>query len=277
MIDHYPTPKNVAGLFGYLLMVSVVSFVVLKLISRFTFQFNDSFIQILAELIAYLLVSKRYLKKKREINQENYFLRTEKIRFTSWALILGLLVLMSIIVTPILNLIPVPDWFIKIMKEVISDDRYSFLSVVVVAPVFEEIIMRGIILDGFLKRYDPKKAILYSSLIFGIIHLNPWQFIDAFIGGVYIGWIYHRTRSIIPCIAIHALNNLIAFSMSLLPEGNILTKNPIVGNWPLYMLFILLAGILFYYGIQKLDKKLEEKPVESGAELGSDPIHFSEE
>lgn len=262
----YPTPKNVIGLFFYLVVISLVIGIPLGLINKHTFQFNEAFIELFSYLVSSAIVAVHYLKKKREINLENYYLRIESVSFSSWALILGVMTLMIIIVTPLLNLIPVPDWFLKIMKEVISDDRYSFLSVVIAAPIFEELIMRGIILDGFLKRYNPQKAILYSSIIFGLIHLNPWQFIDAFIGGLYIGWIYYRTRSIIPCIAIHVFNNLIAFSMFLLPEDNILVNNPIVENKFLYILFILLTGVLFYFGIRRLDNKLVRKPPETNDE-----------
>ena len=262
-MNKYPTPKNVIGIFVYLLAISLVIGIPLRLINKHTIQFDEAFIELFSYLVSSAIVAVHYLKKKKQINQENYYLRKESVSISFWALILGVMTLMIIIVTPLLNLIPVPDWFLKIMKEVISDDRYSFLSVVIVAPIFEELIMRGVILDGFLKRYNPQKAILYSSIIFGLIHLNPWQFIDAFIGGLYIGWIYYRTRSIIPCIAIHVFNNLVAFSMFLLPEENILMNNPVVENKFLYILFILLTGVLFYFGIRRLDNKLEIKPAET--------------
>ena len=76
----------------------------------------------------------------------------------------------------------------------------------------EELIFRGIILDGLLRRYSPMKSIIISSVLFGIVHLNPWQFISAFIIGLFSGWVYYRTRKLTLSIIIHFINNLIAFA-----------------------------------------------------------------
>jgi membrane protease YdiL (CAAX protease family) len=118
---------------------------------------------------------------------------------------------MVVIIDPITVLIPVPDWFNDLMIKMVSKDIYSFVTIVMIAPIFEELIFRGIILDGFLKVYSPKKSIIWSSVLFALIHLNPWQAIGAFLIGLFIGWVYYRTQSIIPCILIHFTNNLIAF------------------------------------------------------------------
>ena len=48
---------------------------------------------------------------------------------------------------------------------------YTGITVVLVGPLFEEILFRGMILDGFLKRYSPWKSILWSSVIFCLFHI----------------------------------------------------------------------------------------------------------
>src|SRR5690606_30966839 len=85
--------------------------------------------------------------------------------------------------------------------------------IVIAAPILEEVIMRGIILDGLLKRYSPVRSILFSSFLFGLLHLNPWQMVSAMVIGIFAGWVYYRTRSLALPILIHATNNLSAFSM----------------------------------------------------------------
>lgn len=50
-----------------------------------------------------------------------------------------------------------------------------------------------------------------SSILFGIVHLNPWQFISAFIIGLFSGWVYYKTRNLTLSILIHFVNNLFAF------------------------------------------------------------------
>ncbi|MFA9290581.1 MAG: lysostaphin resistance A-like protein, partial [Solirubrobacteraceae bacterium] len=55
----------------------------------------------------------------------------------------------------------------------------------VFAPIFEEILFRGIILKGLLNnRKKPIFAIIFTSLLFGLVHGNPWQFIGAFTLGI---------------------------------------------------------------------------------------------
>ncbi|MDP3487280.1 MAG: type II CAAX endopeptidase family protein [Bacillota bacterium] len=83
----------------------------------------------------------------------------------------------------------------------------SALAVAVIAPVVEEILFRGLILRGFLKHYSVNKAIVVSSLLFALFHMNPWQFLAAFIYGLITAWWFVRTGSLVMCIFIHALNN----------------------------------------------------------------------
>lgn len=83
------------------------------------------------------------------------------------------------------------------------------ISLIIIAPIFEEILMRGIILEGFLNKYKPATAIIASSIIFGTMHLNIPQFINATIIGIFLGMVYYKTRSLALCIVAHMLNNAI--------------------------------------------------------------------
>lgn len=128
------------------------------------------------------------------------------ISFTILAIQIG-------IVSPLASIIPMPDVIKKVFVEFSKRTGFfSFVAIVVAAPILEELVFRGIILDGFLKRYSPLKSILISSALFGVIHLNPWQFIGAMLGGCFSGWIYYKTRKLTLSILIHMVNNLVAFS-----------------------------------------------------------------
>jgi len=85
----------------------------------------------------------------------------------------------------------------------------DFIASCLVAPVIEEILFRGIILRSFLNQYDPKKAIIWSAVIFAVAHLNIYQLPVAFVGGCMIGWVYYRTKSLWLCILAHACHNTI--------------------------------------------------------------------
>lgn len=84
----------------------------------------------------------------------------------------------------------------------------TLLSIIIIAPIFEEILSRGIILKGLLETYSPIVSILVSSLFFGMLHLNLSQLIGAFGFGIISGWIYWKTNNVILSIIIHVSNNL---------------------------------------------------------------------
>jgi glutamate-5-semialdehyde dehydrogenase len=78
---------------------------------------------------------------------------------------------------------------------------------VVIAPLTEELVFRGLILRGLLGRWRPAIAITASAALFAATHLNPAQAPVAMLLGLVLGWVYVRTRSIGLCMAGHALNN----------------------------------------------------------------------
>jgi membrane protease YdiL (CAAX protease family) len=103
-----------------------------------------------------------------------------------------------------------PEFIKNSLGEAMHSSLPAILTAVVAAPVFEEIVCRGIICEGLIKNISPRAGILWSAFIFAVIHLNPWQGFSAFAAGCFLGWIYWKTRSIIPCIFIHFVNNGLA-------------------------------------------------------------------
>jgi hypothetical protein len=177
--------------------------------------------------------------------------------FATWACMLFIM--------PVVELYPPPDWLQELMENLIDTSSiWAFLSLVVAAPLFEELVFRGIILDGFLKQYSVRKSILWSAFFFGLYHLNPWQFITAMGLGIFIGWIYHRTRSLLPCIAIHAFANGTSFFLSagMTDEQQDMTLVETVGGITNLLLVLAGAGVVLYVGIRLLDRLLPAAPVE---------------
>ncbi len=79
----------------------------------------------------------------------------------------------------------------------------------VVAPYVEELLFRGVVLSGLLSNYSRTYAIIWSSILFSVSHLNPWQLPASLIGGLVLGWWVIRTGSLWPALVGHALNNFI--------------------------------------------------------------------
>lgn len=86
------------------------------------------------------------------------------------------------------------------------------LGAVLLAPILEELIFRGIILKGLLTRYNPKYAIIISAIIFGLVHGNPLQMWGALVIGLIFGWVYYKTKSIGTTILLHFFTNFISLT-----------------------------------------------------------------
>ncbi len=109
-------------------------------------------------------------------------------------------------------ILPAPDWVMEFLVELVGGKQSlwgSVLILVIVAPLTEEFLFRGLILDSFLRRYSVRKSILVSALLFAVFHLNPWQFVGAFALGMLFAWWRVNTGSILPGILGHAFYNAI--------------------------------------------------------------------
>jgi membrane protease YdiL (CAAX protease family) len=152
-------------------------------------------------------------------------------------------------------LIPMPESIKQAFYELGNDYSWTTLfTIMILAPILEEVICRGIILKGLLKNYSPFIAILVSSTIFGIMHLNPWQFIGAFGIGLINGWVFWKTKNIIIPIVIHLSNNLFFTIFGIYFGTSYLVEKPmreVFGSlfnqiFSILVCLVLLGSILFY-------------------------------
>jgi membrane protease YdiL (CAAX protease family) len=108
---------------------------------------------------------------------------------------------------------PMPDLIRNLMESMNPTPLSGMFLLVIVAPFGEEVLFRGGVMGGFLKRYSWKKAILASAAIFALAHVNPYQLFSAFTAGLMMGTIYLKTRSLWPCVFMHGVNNLMCWAM----------------------------------------------------------------
>lgn len=113
----------------------------------------------------------------------------------------------------------------------------NLLVIGLIAPVCEELLFRGAF-QGSLEQRGPVRAIAFTAVAFGVIHLNPFNLIGPILFGVGIGMVVWRTGSILPAILWHALNNTVAVLMMGI-GGNDFTP-PWWVNGGLTILFVLL-------------------------------------
>jgi membrane protease YdiL (CAAX protease family) len=165
---------------------------------------------------------------------------------------------MPVLTDPLSILIPMSDVWKKIFADMMDNSVFTLIAVIVAAPILEEIFFRGIILNGLLKNYSPQTSIVISAAIFGIIHLNPWQAIPAFLGGLIMGWMYWKTNSIIPGMILHFANNLFSTLLGL-AFPNIDTLKQLMST-PVYIALFLASAAILMGGWVFLEKYFEDNP-----------------
>ncbi len=111
------------------------------------------------------------------------------------------------------------DMVVEIMRQMTDGPLWSsFLLAAIFAPFFEEWLCRGMILRGLLTKMKPVWAIVVSALFFALIHMNPWQALNAFIIGVVMGYVYYKTGSLLLTMLMHFVNNGTAVILSQFPS-----------------------------------------------------------
>lgn len=200
-------------------------------------------------------------------NAEKDVFAVPKLDLKKWVLAL-LLILLTItlqqgFILPLTNLIPTPDRFIKALElnNSFEINPLGFmLTSIILAPIIEEFIFRGVLLDGLLKKHSPWKSIFFSAFLFAIIHLNPWQFVVALVLGVLTGWIYYRTHNLLLCILIHMANNAFALFSHHYAEF-FFDKSSF--NYPLFWVYVtmmlILSALLLFLIKDRLEDPYEEE------------------
>jgi uncharacterized protein len=80
----------------------------------------------------------------------------------------------------------------------------ALLALVLVAPVTEELLFRGWLLQDLKDQYGESRALLWSSALFGFAHLEAPAVLYAALGGLVLGAVALRTKSTLASVAMHA-------------------------------------------------------------------------
>jgi membrane protease YdiL (CAAX protease family) len=89
-------------------------------------------------------------------------------------------------------------------------ELFSILAfgAVFIGPLVEELIFRGIILNVLKVKYGNKLALIVSSVLFSVVHVNPSQMAVALVIGLILGYIFILTNSLAFVILLHSMSNL---------------------------------------------------------------------
>jgi membrane protease YdiL (CAAX protease family) len=97
---------------------------------------------------------------------------------------------------------------------------------VVVVPVIEETLFRGLVLQAFLKVFGgagralgPVLACVMTGIVFGLAHFEPLELLGLAAFGAVLAWMAYKFRRLGPCIFAHAAFNLVAVLVVAFPTG----------------------------------------------------------
>lgn len=108
---------------------------------------------------------------------------------------------------------PAFPWLAELLLEPIETpggvgyEYFMLLTLVILAPIVEEFVFRGVFLTRFAAKTSMWGGILISSLLFGVLHLD---FVGAFLFGIIASLLYLRTGNLLLPILLHMLNNALA-------------------------------------------------------------------
>ena len=123
-----------------------------------------------------------------------------------------------------------------------DDSVWTLIMVVVIAPIFEEILFRGKLYNMLRISASPLTSIVLASLFFGAVHLEPIIAISGLPWGLLLGFVYLRSRSIIAPIILHMFNNALAYATIVLSYDDKSIVELIDGER--YFLFIYIVSAL---------------------------------
>lgn len=124
-----------------------------------------------------------------------------------WGVVL--LIAFNVLKIPFAEYLPAPETNF-------GDGIYTLLTIVVIAPILEEMIFRGRLYSLLRHDHSPTIAVLVTSMLFGLMHGINVVALTGFVAGLIFSYVNIRRRSIIASILLHMCNNALALALSIL-------------------------------------------------------------
>ncbi len=107
----------------------------------------------------------------------------------------------------------IPGAYEYLLVPMTLDAGYGWTGVVLLycvhPAVIEELAFRGVILAVLMRVLSAREAVIASALLFMVIHLTVLGFVHLFVLGVLLGWLRVRSGSLVPCMLLHFVHNLL--------------------------------------------------------------------
>ncbi len=161
--------------------------------------------------------------RKKTAEDRKYF-REKVLRLRTFAMIViasfGLYYLALLIAAVIAVASPaVMEEYSEMMDAALGGSKVlALLAAVILAPINEECIMRGLILKNLQRFFSTPVVIIIQAVIFGIFHANWVQGFYVLPVGAALGYVAVKSRSVVPCIFMHLFYNSLSFAVEMFPE-----------------------------------------------------------
>lgn len=236
----YPTIKESWGILGWYVLAGLVVGVPCFLILEKGFQLSRT----VSTLALILIVDVALLGFLRWKAGPRWVKLQLAGREQVWVYaVLPVMVVALAIVLSMQQLLHLPNWKSQTLDQATKVPGLAIVTVVLLGPVLEELLFRGVVLQGLLRSQRPWVAIGQSALLFAIIHFNPAQSLNALFIGVLFGWLYYRTRSLWLCMASHCLFNSLAFGSRFFKSS---LKSLSTGAHPSGTAWLYYAGLVLF-------------------------------
>ncbi len=184
--------------------------------------------------------------------------------FNPSVLLWGMLLLVSIAVVfdPLMSLLPPTP-------ELYGRGWAMVTTLVVIAPIAEEFLCRGIILESVRAKSGVWAACSVSAIFFAVLHMHPTTALNALVVGLMLSYLYIRTSSLFAPIILHSFNNALAYLLVWLGYQDISLWEFTSGNKIAYIVIYSVAVVMLIASLIKIIRQLTR--IRKGQEL-SNPL-----
>lgn len=155
------------------------------------------------------------------------------------------------------RLVPIPPEFEALLRDLLrigdrTDLVLTVIVAVILAPIFEEALFRGVVLHGLARRRGPRSATLWTAAFFAFFHFyNPWQIVPTFFLGLVLAWVVLVTRTLWASIVLHAAFNGLSLAVFAIPIPSPSASPALVVSG--VVLFLLLGSAALLAGLAWLE------------------------
>lgn len=167
----------------------------------------------------------------------------------------------NVITSVVISMFPWPQGWIDSYAQnssAIDGSIMAWVTAVLMAPILEEIVFRGLMYTRLKKGLPMLGAAIITSLAFGLAHGTIIWAIYTFIFSMVLIWVFEQFQSLTACILLHMAYNISGMALSLIPEE--------AGIVVLILFAAAFVGVYFAYkkimsivsDIPEIEERMEE-------------------